>query len=104
MVSRSTVEEKILDVAKGKMVLEHLVVATLGGDDASNTKGNTAKAQSAMDEVLMFGARNLFNDEAEAEGTHLPPDVALHTYAFVNVFCRLPKGRCVCVCVWGGMT
>ena len=72
MVCRSTVEEKILDVAKGKMVLEHLVVASLagaaadrnGGDGGKPRKRDGAKEQSAMDEILMYGAKSLFEEDA----------------------------------------
>lgn len=70
MVCRSTVEEKILDVAKGKMVLEHLVVASMGAADVGGSqprKRDGAKEQSAMDKVLMYGAKSLFEEDAAGE-------------------------------------
>lgn len=72
MVCRSTVEEKILDVAKGKMVLEHLVVATMGGGSEGREGGGRrrdgAQEQSAMDEILMYGAKSLFEEDAAGAG------------------------------------
>ena len=60
----------MLDVAKGKMVLEHLVVASMGAVDAGDGKARKrdgAKEQSAMDKVLMYGAKSLFEEDAAGE-------------------------------------
>lgn len=56
-VTRSTVEERITQVAKKKMMLTHLVVRPgLGNKGANMTK-------QEMDDILKFGTEDLFVDE-----------------------------------------
>ena len=59
-VCRGTVEERIVELAKRKMMLTHLVVQ--GGMNADNSQTQLSKKQ--MDDILKFGTKELF-DTAE---------------------------------------
>lgn len=60
-VTRSSVEERITQVAKHKMMLTHLVVRPgLGNKGASMSK-------KELDDILKFGTEELFKDEKESE-------------------------------------
>ena len=59
-VTRNTVEERVTQVAKKKMMLTHLVVQPgMGG------KANLSKKE--IDDILKFGTEELFSEET-AEG------------------------------------
>ncbi|KAJ8387203.1 hypothetical protein AAFF_G00159220 [Aldrovandia affinis] len=66
-VTRASVEERITQVAKRKMMLTHLVVRPgLGSKTGSMSK-------QELDDILKFGTEELFKDEMEAaraNGTH----------------------------------
>lgn len=55
LVSRHTVEEKIIERARSKLLLEHLVVQKM--------KDEFKKGE--LDELLKYGAKHLFDDEEE---------------------------------------
>jgi len=61
LVTRATIEERILQISRRKMLLEHLVVHKLGA------KGNAASAsklkQSELDDILRYGAKELFSED-----------------------------------------
>uniref|UniRef100_A0A665WK20 Chromodomain helicase DNA binding protein 3 n=1 Tax=Echeneis naucrates TaxID=173247 RepID=A0A665WK20_ECHNA len=60
-VTRASVEERITQVAKRKMMLTHLVVRPgLGSKAGSMTK-------QELDDILKFGTEELFKDEGEVE-------------------------------------
>lgn len=60
-VTRASVEERITQVAKRKMMLTHLVVRPgLGSKAGSMTK-------QELDDILKFGTEELFKDEVEGE-------------------------------------
>lgn len=62
-VTRASVEERITQVAKRKMMLTHLVVRPgLGSKAGSMTK-------QELDDILKFGTEELFKDEIEGEDT-----------------------------------
>uniref|UniRef100_A0A669B657 Chromodomain helicase DNA binding protein 3 n=1 Tax=Oreochromis niloticus TaxID=8128 RepID=A0A669B657_ORENI len=64
-VTRASVEERITQVAKRKMMLTHLVVRPgLGSKAGSMTK-------QELDDILKFGTEELFKDEAEGDGRYL---------------------------------
>lgn len=72
-VTRASVEERITQVAKRKMMLTHLVVRPGLGSKA----GSMSKQE--LDDILKFGTEELFKDENEGE----------------NFFCNSPKaGPC----------
>lgn len=103
MVCRSTVEEKILDVAKGKMVLEHLVVATMGGGPEGREGGarrrDGAQEQSAMDEILMYGAKSLFEEDAAGAGPAHLLNCRTAADTFLNSPCQLQFPKVIqCFC------
>lgn len=59
-VTRGSVEERITQVAKRKMMLTHLVVRPgLGSKTGSMSK-------QELDDILKFGTEELFKDEMEA--------------------------------------
>ncbi len=60
-VTRNTVEEKVTQVAKKKMMLTHLVV-----QPGMGTKANLSKKE--IDDILKFGTEELFNEETTEEG------------------------------------
>lgn len=60
-VTRSSVEERITQVAKKKMMLTHLVVRPgMGGR-------STALSKKELDDILKFGTEDLFKEENTAE-------------------------------------
>lgn len=68
-VTRASVEERITQVAKRKMMLTHLVVRPGLGSKA----GSMSKQE--LDDILKFGTEELFKDENEGK----------------NLFCNSPK-------------
>lgn len=57
-VTRATVEERVTQVAKKKMMLTHLVVRPgLGG------KGASQMSKKELDDILKFGTEDLFKHE-----------------------------------------
>lgn len=61
-VTRASVEERITQVAKKKMMLTHLVVRPgLGSKTGSMSK-------QELDDILKFGTEELFKDEATEGG------------------------------------
>ncbi|KAG5447792.1 choline dehydrogenase 5 [Clonorchis sinensis] len=65
-VTRGTVEERVTQVAKKKMMLTHLVVRPgLGG------KGSCQMSKKELDDILKFGTEDLFKEgEEEKEDEH----------------------------------
>lgn len=61
LVTRATVEETIIQRAKEKMMLDHLVVRRMG------SKGAHALKQAELDSILRFGSAELFKEEHEAK-------------------------------------
>lgn len=60
-VTRASVEERITQVAKRKMMLTHLVVRPGLGSKA----GSMSKQE--LDDILKFGTEELFKDEGEGK-------------------------------------
>ena len=62
LVTRASVEERMVTAAKRKMVLERLVVQK--SDDDKRAAGGLRQAQ--LDDLLRYGASELFADDADA--------------------------------------
>nr|XP_018668322.1 chromodomain-helicase-DNA-binding protein 4 isoform X1 [Ciona intestinalis] len=62
-VTKNSVEERVAEVAKRKMMLTHLVVRP--GMGSSKTASMT---KQELDDILKFGTEALFKDEDDAEG------------------------------------
>ena len=62
-MARSTVEERVTQVAKKKMMLTHLVVRPGLG---SNKGASMSKRE--LDDILKFGTEELFKDDAAKDG------------------------------------
>ena len=96
-VTRSSVEERIAQVAKKKMMLTHLVVRPgmggqaakemTNGNDAANGSANKSASQQQqqqkqsstmskkeLDDILRFGTEDLFKDEADNEENRIHYD------------------------------
>lgn len=72
-LSKGTVEEEILERAKKKMVLDHLIIQRMDTSgrtilDASGSKGVGAQAfdKNELNQILQFGAQALFKDKDTA--------------------------------------
>lgn len=61
-VTRASVEERITQVAKKKMMLTHLVVRPGLGNKTTNM------SKQELDDILKFGTEELFKDMAESKG------------------------------------
>lgn len=59
MVTRASIEERMMQKAKGKLVLEHLVVRKMNK--------NQDFRQEELDDILRFGAAELFSEEVSAQ-------------------------------------
>ena len=72
-VTRNSVEERIAQVAKKKMMLTHLVVRPgIGGNDKANNpdgdkKANGTMSKKELDDILKFGTEELFKDDENDE-------------------------------------
>ena len=62
-VTRSSVEERITEVAKKKMMLTHLVVRP--GMGSGGTAPSLSKRE--LDDILRFGTEDLFKDETSEQ-------------------------------------
>eukprot|EP00002_Diphylleia_rotans_P027941 TRINITY_DN5629_c0_g1_i2.p1 TRINITY_DN5629_c0_g1~~TRINITY_DN5629_c0_g1_i2.p1 ORF type:complete len:913 (+),score=163.96 TRINITY_DN5629_c0_g1_i2:1184-3922(+) len=62
LVTRSSVEERIVQKAKEKLLLEHIVVRK------SDASGKAGLKQEEIEEILKFGAAALFSDEDAGDG------------------------------------
>ena len=62
-VTRSSVEERITEVAKKKMMLTHLVVRP--GMGAAGSVTTLSKRE--LDDILRFGTEDLFKDDETCE-------------------------------------
>lgn len=69
-IMAGTVEEDILERAKKKMVLDHLVIQRLGNKNKESKKDPNAPnanadgfSKSDLQAILKFGAEELFKDE-----------------------------------------
>lgn len=73
-VTRNSVEERIAQVAKKKMMLTHLVVRPgIGGSAEANKnangekKSNGSMTKKELDDILKFGTEELFKDDENEE-------------------------------------
>lgn len=86
-VTRNSVEERIAQVAKKKMMLTHLIVRPgMGSTAASNIGQNGDKKVSAtsmskkeLDDILRFGTEDLFKDDENEENKIHYDDAAVDT-------------------------
>ena len=83
-VTRNSVEERIAQVAKKKMMLTHLVVRPgMGGNAAANAtangdkKPNGAMSKKELDDILRFGTEDLFKDDENEENKIHYDDAAI---------------------------
>ena len=66
LVCRASVEERMMQQAKRKLVLEHLVVQNMGRENDLR--------QEELDDIIRFGTKELFA-EFEAEKAAAAPDL-----------------------------
>ncbi|PIO40366.1 hypothetical protein AB205_0139850, partial [Aquarana catesbeiana] len=71
-VTRASVEERITQVAKRKMMLTHLVVRPgLGSKSGSMSK-------QELDDILKFGTEELFKDDVEGDNKDVEDSSVIH--------------------------
>ncbi|KAL1496220.1 hypothetical protein AB1Y20_016183 [Prymnesium parvum] len=70
LVTRWSVEERIVMMAKKKMMMEHLVVRKMG------TSGAAAFQAGELDDIIRFGTAKLFKDDDEASDDRIVWDDA----------------------------
>lgn len=84
LVSRGTVEETILERAKQKMVLDHLVIGSNAHDGQANggstgpQPGSSIFSRQELQAILQFGAQNIFNDHQGEEESAMMQDGKMH--------------------------
>ena len=65
-VSKNTVEEEILERAKRKLVLDHLVIQSLGNKNIETQQAQSKQElfnKGELSAILKFGAEELFKDD-----------------------------------------
>jgi hypothetical protein len=80
-ITKDTVEENILERAKQKMILDHLIIQrmdTSGRIVLNNKKQSYSQfSKEELQEVLKFGAENLFKKEKKQDGDMIDDDETL---------------------------
>ncbi|CAL0327180.1 unnamed protein product [Lupinus luteus] len=59
LITRGTIEERMMELTKKKMVLEHLVVGRLKAQNIN---------QEELDDIIRYGSKELFSDENDEAG------------------------------------
>jgi len=85
-VTRNTVEERVTQVAKKKMMLTHLVVQS----GPMGSKNNLSKKE--IDDILKFGTEELFKEEELNEDGESPNDIVYDDKAVDNLLDRSQEG------------
>lgn len=81
LVTARSVEEDIVERAKQKMVLDHLVIQRMDTtgrtvlDKSGGTTNSTPFNKEDLSAILKFGAEELFKDEPEGDGDDLVCDI-----------------------------
>lgn len=60
LITRGTIEERMMQLTKKKMILEHLVVGRLKAQQTVN--------QEELDDIIRYGSKELFADENDESG------------------------------------
>lgn len=78
-VTRNSVEERVTQVAKRKMMLTHLVVRPgMGGKQTNFTK-------QELDDILRFGTEELFKEEEVLNKKYLIIYICVYGYIYIDV-------------------
>merc|ERR1719327_1677092 len=85
-VTRNTVEERVTQVAKKKMMLTHLVVQA----GPMGAKNNLSKKE--IDDILKFGTEELFKEEEVNEDGESPNDIVYDDKAVASLLDRSQEG------------
>merc|ERR1712083_120918 len=85
-VTRNTVEERVTQVAKKKMMLTHLVVQS----GPMGSKNNLSKKE--IDDILKFGTEELFKEEELNEDGESPNDIVYDDKAVAQLLDRSQEG------------
>ena len=86
-VTRNTVEERVTQVAKKKMMLTHLVV-----QPGMSGQGKANLSKKEIDDILKFGTEELFTDEAVGEDGESPNDIVYDDAAVNSLLDRSQEG------------
>merc|ERR1719474_2646376 len=85
-VTRNTVEERVTQVAKKKMMLTHLVVQS----GPMGSENNLSKKE--IDDILKFGTEELFKEEELNEDGESPNDIVYDDKAVASLLDRSQEG------------
>lgn len=77
LVTRKSVEEKIIESATRKMVLDHLVIQRMDSAGGRGRRGDTAKGQ-LLTEILRYGAEGLFKQDDDSNELEVDIDDILN--------------------------
>merc|ERR1712141_138928 len=86
-VTRNTVEERVTQVAKKKMMLTHLVV-----QPGMSGQGKSNLSKKEIDDILKFGTEELFTDEAVGEDGESPNDIVYDDAVINSLLDRSQEG------------
>jgi len=86
-VTRNTVEERVTQVAKKKMMLTHLVV-----QPGMSGQGKANLSKKEIDDILKFGTEELFKDGAENEEGESADDIVYDDAAVSALLDRSQEG------------
>ena len=95
LVARSTVEEYMVDRARRKLVINHVVFSSL--DERPKGQGGAATKAGELDDILKYGARQLFEEDEKA-GDSAPACrlVSRVVLQFCGVLMSIKRGRDLC--------
>jgi chromodomain-helicase-DNA-binding protein 1 len=101
LVTKNSVEEKILERAKQKMILDHLVIQqmdtsgkTILSQSQKENKNYTKFNKTELDQVLKFGAEDLFQNKEEEENKEMN-DNEIYDYDIDEILSREIKNDVV---------
>lgn len=94
MVTKKSVEEEIVERAKQKMVLDHLVIQRMDTtgrtvlDKKNAGTNNNPFTKEDLTAILKFGAEDLFKDEEDGDEE---PSVSLLSFIFLSIVYFRPE-------------
>ena len=100
LVTRSSVEEEIVERAKQKMVLDHLVIQRMDTTgrtvlDKKSSNSTTPFNKEELTAILKFGAEELFKDEENGDEEPTVSSVySLHKLKITQQILVKGRGRC----------
>jgi hypothetical protein len=98
LVARSTVEEYMVDRARRKLVINHVVFSSL--DERPKGQGGAATKAGELDDILKYGARQLFEEDEKAGDTSFACRPASSLLLLQKCRADLKSVKEARICVW----